>query len=340
MFLFGIAIKSEWNSQLTPKTWNRPRNVLKNVLKRHKLFGCINFYPFTWCLWARSLTYGQGMEGIPGTGTRDDGWTGPTLKMNLDGVILLKFHKMLFKVGVFATLLSCGVLLPVYTSSVCDPEIVGERECQRLASLTDFENLTISHVPEVRRDMLMISNSGNGNGGDNNTNANHSAPSVWEWEDDDHEDDYYRNDNAANATTAAATTTPAVPAKSKGIFSFLHPTRQEEPSTSFPFYNSNDNGNDNANNDNRKRNRKRIRNRNKNNSNNNNNRKLQNSMNSMINNLDNKPQLIDVEGNIIIPPEPVATIQTASSKWVPGISWRHLTTAVCSVLIYMYTCCK
>ena len=149
--LFGIAIKFEWNSQLTPKAWNRPRNVLKNVLKTHKLFGCWNLYPVTWFLWARKLTYPMGMEGIPGTGTRDDGWSGPTLKMNLDGVILLKFHRMLFKISLLATFLCCGVLLPTYTTSVCDPELVTERECERLASLTDFETLTISHVPEVRR---------------------------------------------------------------------------------------------------------------------------------------------------------------------------------------------
>ena len=149
--LFGIAIQLEWNSQLTPKVWNRPRSALKNVLKGHSIFGCWNFYPVTWFLWARSLTYPAAMEGIPGTGTRDDGWTGPTLKMNLDGVILLKYHRMLFKIALLATLLCCGVLLPTYTSSVCDPEIVTERECQRLASLTDFENLkfkTLSHTQQ------------------------------------------------------------------------------------------------------------------------------------------------------------------------------------------------
>jgi len=232
MCLFGIAIKFEWNSQLTPKAWNRPRNVLKNVLKRHSIFGCLNFYPITWFLWARKLTYPAAMEGIPGTGTRDDGWSGPTLKMNLDGVILLKFHRMLFKIALLATLVSCGILLPTYTSSVCDPEIFSERECRRLWALTDFENLTISHVPEVRRN-----------------------------------DESYRNRKRQRRNSTVVGD------------DFTNWSDDKDP-----------------------------------------------------------PQIIDVEGNIIIPSAPVSLKTNADTKWVPGISWRLMTTALCSAFIYAYTC--
>ncbi len=238
MCLFGIAIKFEWNSQLTPKAWNRPRNVLKNVLKQHSIFGCWNLYPVTWFLWASKLTYPSGMEGIPGTGTRDDGWTGPTLKMNLDGVILLKFHRMLFKIAVLASLLSCGVLLPTYTSSVCDPHIVGEQECRRLASLTDFENLTISHVPEVRRK----------NKQRQHETTKHYNSTIQELL-FDYDEDFWGIDNS-------------------------------------------------------------------------------------------QPQLLDEGGNIIIPSAPVAPETNADTKWIPGISWRLTTTALCSAIIYAYTCCK
>lgn len=237
MCLFGIAIKFEWNSQLTPKAWNRPRNVLKNVLKQHSIFGCWNLYPVTWFLWASKLTYPSGMEGIPGTGTRDDGWTGPTLKMNLDGVILLKFHRMLFKIAVLATLLSCGVLLPTYTSSICDPDIVSEHECRRLASLTDFENLTIAHVPEVRRKNKHKHETKNYNS------------TIQELFFDYDSEDFWGIDNS-------------------------------------------------------------------------------------------KPQLLDESGNIVIPSAPVAPESNADTKWIPGISWRLTTTALCSAIIYAYTCCK
>ena len=60
MCLFGIAIKFEWNSQLTPKAWNRPRNVLKNVLKQHSILGCWNLYPVTWFLLSLSGSTGGG----------------------------------------------------------------------------------------------------------------------------------------------------------------------------------------------------------------------------------------------------------------------------------------
>lgn len=252
MCLFGIAIKFEWNSQLTPKAWNRPRNVLKNVLKEHTIFGCWNLYPVTWFLWARKLTYPAGMEGIPGTGTRDDGWSGPTLKMNLDGVILLKFHRMLFKIGVLATLLCCGVLLPTYTSSVCDPEIVTERECQRLASLTDFENLTISRVPEVRRNEKNTKRVR-----DNNSNS------------------HIINSKNKNKTQSLLL--------------------DDDQFLSFE---------------------------------------------SSVGTTKSTPQLLDEGGNIIIPSAPVAPETNADTKWVPGISWRLITTALCSAIIYAYTCCK
>jgi hypothetical protein len=257
MCLFGIAIKFEWNSQLTPKAWNRPRNVLKNVLKGHSIFGCLNLYPVTWFLWARKLTYPAGMEGIPGTGTRDDGWSGPTLKMNLDGVILLKFHRMLFKIGVLATLLCCGILLPTYTTSVCDPEIVTERECQRLASLTDFENLTISHVPEVRRNDDAKNNRKRSRDKNNNINRKSNSNSI--------------NENKTMSSLF-----------DDDQFLFL-----ESVSTT-----------------------------------------------------STTPQLLDEGGNIIIPSAPVAPARNADTKWVPGISWRLMTTALCSAIIYAYTCCK
>ena len=294
MCLFGIAIKFEWNSQLTPKAWNRPRNVLKNVLKDHRIFGCWNLYPITWFLWARKLTYPQGMEGIPGTGTRDDGWSGPTLKMTLDGVILLKFHRMLFKISLLATLLCCGVLLPTYTTSTCDPEIVTERECRRLSSLTDFENLTISHVPEVRRndDVVVLEkdhrkndvDSENENENNNNGDDDHGN-SEYEVGDDDHHDASGWSSFFSFGSTE----------KKKNALANFTATHYPVPAIAYD-----------------------------------------DQYNALVPN--NK--LLDEEGNIIIPPAPVATQHTADSKWVPGISWRLMTTALCSAIIYAYTCCK
>lgn len=143
--LFGLAVRKEWNSQLTPRAWSRPIKVIKNVLT-DTICG-VQIYSINWMIWALKLTYPMGLAGIPGTGTRSDGWAGPTLKMNLDGVILCKYHRMLFKVSVFATALCLFVLLPTYSTAKCDPRLLGYNTCTSLWNNTDFDNLTISAIP-------------------------------------------------------------------------------------------------------------------------------------------------------------------------------------------------
>ena len=45
-----------------------------------------------WIPWSLSLSYDQLLKGVPGTGTRKDGMEGSMLRVNLDGIILLRFH--------------------------------------------------------------------------------------------------------------------------------------------------------------------------------------------------------------------------------------------------------
>ena len=45
-----------------------------------------------WIPWTLSLSYQTLLEGVPGTGTRKDGMAGSMLKVNLDGIVLLRFH--------------------------------------------------------------------------------------------------------------------------------------------------------------------------------------------------------------------------------------------------------
>jgi len=47
---------------------------------------------FGWIPWTMSLSYEQMLKGIPGTGTRKNGMEGSMLKVNLDGIVLLRFH--------------------------------------------------------------------------------------------------------------------------------------------------------------------------------------------------------------------------------------------------------
>lgn len=164
LILFGIAIWQEWNAQLTPRASNRPPKVLKNALVGSRPReqsqnndddgdgdkGSNNqcrrwwnrLYCVTWIGWARRLTYQQALEGIPGTGTRDGGWAGNELRINLDGIILLKYHRLLAKVAGLATVLCMLVILPVYKTATCDPLVLGPGSCLYRWNLTDFENLT------------------------------------------------------------------------------------------------------------------------------------------------------------------------------------------------------
>lgn len=47
---------------------------------------------FGWIPWTLSISYDQLLTGVPGTGTRKGGMEGSLLRVNLDGIILLRFH--------------------------------------------------------------------------------------------------------------------------------------------------------------------------------------------------------------------------------------------------------
>ena len=138
---FGFAIRYEYNNQLAPRSWSRPKAVLKNVLKP--------VYALNWIYWSLQQSYPDLLEGIPGTGTRNGGWSGPLLKTNLDGIIMLKFHSMLTKVALLATFLCLLVLLPSNITAKCNPDYYGWGNCISLENLTSFEECTIVHIPPI-----------------------------------------------------------------------------------------------------------------------------------------------------------------------------------------------
>lgn len=106
-------------------------------------------YCLKWIPWALNLTYLQMMEGIPGTGTREDGWAGPKLQCNLDGIILLKFHSLCLKVSILATILCIGIVLPVNYTAPCDPSVHGVVTCKNITSLADFDRTTLANIPPL-----------------------------------------------------------------------------------------------------------------------------------------------------------------------------------------------
>ena len=173
LLAFSAAVRFGFQNQLAPRVCHRPNDVIKNVLKRPYWF---HFIP-----WTLNLSYKEMLIGIEGTGTRDNGWQGSKLKVsiywrllshvlsfqrnrrsltfwvrkvNLDGVILIKFHALCLKVVIFATFICCVVLLPLnVTASANCKSVVGEEECSRISNLNSFEKTTLSAIPglEVER---------------------------------------------------------------------------------------------------------------------------------------------------------------------------------------------
>jgi hypothetical protein len=138
---FGLAIRFGGNSNLTPRAWSRPKQVLKNVLSPP--------YAFSWITWAVRLKYIDMLVGIPGTGTRKNGWSGPPLKANLDAVIAMRFQSLQVKVSILTTVLCMFMLLPLFITSTCDPIELGLQSCINQQNLTSFEQTTIANVPAL-----------------------------------------------------------------------------------------------------------------------------------------------------------------------------------------------
>ena len=151
LIAFTAAVHWEWNSELAPRTWARPKQVIKNVLSPSASWGSIVpcIYGIAWIPWTLSLSYKQMLEGIPGTGTRKDGWSGALLKCNLDGIIVIKFHALCFKVAIFATFLCLVLILPLNITAECDPEVSGADICTNITLLTNFEATTLANIPPM-----------------------------------------------------------------------------------------------------------------------------------------------------------------------------------------------
>ena len=150
MIFFAFAIHYEWVDDIAPRAANRPKAIMKNAILhgisdryKNKLY----VYPFAFLRWAYNLTYKECLAGIPGTGTRKNGWEGPLLKTNLDAVIFLKYHTLLFKISLVVGLLSL-VLIPINVTAGCDPMEFGFGTCALHSDQTGFATTTIAHIPD------------------------------------------------------------------------------------------------------------------------------------------------------------------------------------------------
>lgn len=113
-------------------------------------------YSMRWIQWASSLTYSEMLEGIEGTGTRNNGWLGSKLRCNLDGVILIKYCVLCLKVSILATILCIFVILPInFTADQCNQDAydddtqIEEGICSNTTDLNVYEKTTYANIPSI-----------------------------------------------------------------------------------------------------------------------------------------------------------------------------------------------
>ena len=90
IFLFGVACKLR-STNIAPRCEARPRNVIYNPNPTDPSQDRGN--PWVgWVAWVLKLSYDDLLQGVPGTGTRDGGLTGSLLRVNMDNIVMLRFH--------------------------------------------------------------------------------------------------------------------------------------------------------------------------------------------------------------------------------------------------------
>jgi hypothetical protein len=143
--LFGVAVLKR-SIFIAPRATARPRDVIYNPQATRDSPQWRGGPMLGWVPWVMGLSYDTMLNGIPGTGTRDGGLSGPMLKVTLDGIVLLRFHALCRRVAVVATFLCIGVLLPSYWSAQCfTPKDLDSTTCEVNAyNLTDYERTTLA----------------------------------------------------------------------------------------------------------------------------------------------------------------------------------------------------
>ena len=154
ILLFGCAIKSQ-NEFVAPRCAARPPTVIYNPSPDRDPCQDRGNPTFGWIPWTMGLTYEMMLQGVPGTGTRNDGLSGALLKVNLDGIVLLRFHHLCLRVCSLACFLYLLVVLPLYVTAQCSG--IGEDEnslnCERknfYTTLVSYERLTLANIPILK----------------------------------------------------------------------------------------------------------------------------------------------------------------------------------------------
>ena len=147
MASFGVA-KSIQSEFIAARCVGRPRTVIYNSNPSHACQDRGNMF-WGWVPWVMKLTYANMLGGVPGTGTRDGGLSGLMLKVNLDGIVLIRFHHLCFRVSSLAVLLYILIVLPVFKTAQCSI-VSGDFDSPRCLeqNFTGYQRFTIENVAD------------------------------------------------------------------------------------------------------------------------------------------------------------------------------------------------
>ncbi|CAB9500392.1 DUF221 domain-containing protein [Seminavis robusta] len=156
ILLFGVALKLR-STHIAPRCEARPRNVIYNPNPEHSSQDRGN--PFLgWVPWVLKLSYEEMMRGIPGTGTRQGGMAGSLLRVNLDDVVMLRFHSYGLRVTTLGLFIYTLILLPLYWTAGCsDAPSSDEAIKNHCTNLTNYDWTTLANIePEIELGKISV----------------------------------------------------------------------------------------------------------------------------------------------------------------------------------------
>lgn len=160
LVVFGVAVRKQ-SVYVAPRCAARPPSVIYNPDPNRDKSQDRGSPMLGWIWWTLSLSYDTMLRGVPGTGTRKGGLSGSMLNVNLDAILLLRFHALCLRISFIATLLCLAVIFPINITARCnnvsdDPEDENyDPNCfSDEYKLTNYEKTTLANIPplEIKED--------------------------------------------------------------------------------------------------------------------------------------------------------------------------------------------
>ena len=157
---FGQAVRCRCD-YIAPRCTARPRATIYNPSKDAPESQKRGNPYLGWIAWCNALSYEVLLKGVPGTGTRNQGLDGILLKVNLDGIVLLRFQALCLKIVILINFLTLVVILPLNITARCTYEqyqgaTVGCFEQSDEYNLTNYEITTLANIPDLSENVTYV----------------------------------------------------------------------------------------------------------------------------------------------------------------------------------------